>query len=161
MDSLIHLETFSTILRHSAPQSTSDLVSITAIGIALVAYTLKGTPWNRPDPYHNLWFERPQFKDGSQPNRPRASRNIAEILKQGVGLLVDVSKRRHAQVSDMRKALWGARTKRRKKHRAGWWTGRRRGRPHITFASRPASSPGYEIYVVVGQLLVGGRGAAG
>ncbi|GAW21371.1 hypothetical protein ANO14919_108900 [Xylariales sp. No.14919] len=82
MASLINPEALSTFLRYSKPQTTLDLASLAAIGVASATYLVKGTPWNRPDPYYNQWFERPQFKDGFQSNRPAATRNIAEKLEQ-------------------------------------------------------------------------------
>ncbi|KAF2972657.1 hypothetical protein GQX73_g875 [Xylaria multiplex] len=82
MSSLINPETLSTFLEYSKPQSALDLVSLAALGVVSATYLVKGIPWNRPDPYYKRWFERPQFKDGFQSNRPTVTRNIAEKLKQ-------------------------------------------------------------------------------
>ncbi|KAI0466529.1 hypothetical protein F4859DRAFT_526629 [Xylaria cf. heliscus] len=82
MASLINPETLSTFLENSKPQNVLDIASIAALGLFSATYLLRGTPWNRPDPYYNLWFERPQFKDGFQNNQPKATRNIAEKLEQ-------------------------------------------------------------------------------
>ncbi|KAI0432727.1 hypothetical protein F5Y09DRAFT_353245 [Xylaria sp. FL1042] len=82
MASFIKPETFSEILAYGKPQSFLEVVSLAALGIASATYLLKGAPWSRPDPYHNVWYERPQFKDGFQGNRPTATRNIAQKLAQ-------------------------------------------------------------------------------
>ncbi|GAP91379.2 putative NADPH-ferrihemoprotein reductase [Rosellinia necatrix] len=82
MAALMRPETVSAVLQYSKPQSALDIASLAALGVVSATYLLKGTPWNRPDPYHNVWYERPQFKDGFQSNRPKATRNIAEKLEQ-------------------------------------------------------------------------------
>ncbi|KAJ2993497.1 hypothetical protein NUW58_g1822 [Xylaria curta] len=82
MTFLMDSKVLSTFGQHGKPHTVLDLGSLAALGFALAFYLLKGTPWNRPDPYHRLWFERPQFKDGFQSNQPAAIRNIAEQLEQ-------------------------------------------------------------------------------
>ncbi|KAI0438347.1 hypothetical protein F4803DRAFT_569704 [Xylaria telfairii] len=82
MASLINPETLSTFLQHSKPHGVLDLASLVVLGVVSVAYLFGGTPWNKPDPYYNIFFERPQFNDGFQSSRPTATRNIAEKLEQ-------------------------------------------------------------------------------
>ncbi|KAI0967918.1 hypothetical protein F4678DRAFT_482654 [Xylaria arbuscula] len=82
MASFIKPETLSALLEYSKPQSAVDIASLAALGVASATYLIKGAPWNQLDPYHNIWYEKPQFKDGFQRNRPTATRNIAEKLEQ-------------------------------------------------------------------------------
>ncbi|KAI1424862.1 hypothetical protein F5Y12DRAFT_750605 [Xylaria sp. FL1777] len=82
MASLLIPETISTILECSKPQNVLDLASLATLGVVSATYLLNGVPWNQPDPYRKVWFERPQFKDGFQSNQPTATRNIAEKLEQ-------------------------------------------------------------------------------
>ncbi|KAH8812391.1 putative NADPH-cytochrome P450 reductase [Xylogone sp. PMI_703] len=57
-----------------------DLVALIVVLFLSVSYYLKGILWAKPDPYHHLWFEKPQgLGVGSQ---KRATRDIAEKLQQ-------------------------------------------------------------------------------
>ena len=60
---------------------------VAVLGLALVAsagYLLKGIVWDRPDPYHYTWFERPQEKDSAARNLQKETRNIAQKLEETV-----------------------------------------------------------------------------
>ncbi|KAH8898906.1 riboflavin synthase domain-like protein [Thozetella sp. PMI_491] len=65
-----------------APANTADVIAIAAMGAASAAYLLRGIAWDKPNPYHHLWFERPQLKDGATSGRATTTRNIAERLAQ-------------------------------------------------------------------------------
>jgi NADPH-ferrihemoprotein reductase len=47
-----------------------------------LAYATHGTFWDKPDPYHNKWFERPQAAIASLAAGSRSTRNIAEKLAE-------------------------------------------------------------------------------
>ncbi|KAI1079518.1 hypothetical protein F5B20DRAFT_167238 [Whalleya microplaca] len=82
MSTFIRPEVLSDLIELGRPTSILDAVALAAVGVGSAAYLLKGVPWNQPDPYYHLWFERPQFKDGVQHDRVQATRNIAEKLEQ-------------------------------------------------------------------------------
>ncbi|CAM1501965.1 Fc.00g039490.m01.CDS01 [Cosmosporella sp. VM-42] len=64
------------------PSSVADLAAIAAVGVASAAYLLRGIAWDRPDPYHHIWFERPTLKDGATAGGAKATRNIAQKLEE-------------------------------------------------------------------------------
>ncbi|KAI0127271.1 hypothetical protein BJ170DRAFT_732954 [Xylariales sp. AK1849] len=62
------------------PKSATDIAAILALVAGSIGLAYK--PWDRPDPYHQLWFEKPQLKDGAQKERVKATRNIAQKLEE-------------------------------------------------------------------------------
>ncbi|KAK2608764.1 hypothetical protein QQS21_002753 [Conoideocrella luteorostrata] len=63
------------------PRSAPDLVALIAACMVSAIYLLRGIVWDKPDPYHHVWFEKPteKFHAAVQPSRPE-TRNIAEKL---------------------------------------------------------------------------------
>jgi NADPH-ferrihemoprotein reductase len=47
-----------------------------------LGYCLRGVVWNKPDPYHHMWFEKPQA--GSIGAKSEATRDIGQKLEQTV-----------------------------------------------------------------------------
>jgi NADPH-ferrihemoprotein reductase len=66
------------------PQSVADAAAILALSIASLAYLLRGIAWDKPGPYHHLWFEYPSAKAGGAAAAPKATRNISEKLEKSV-----------------------------------------------------------------------------
>ncbi|PCD20641.1 hypothetical protein FGRA07_04793 [Fusarium graminearum] len=64
------------------PQSIADIAALSALGVASAAYLLRGITWDKPDPYHHVWFERMGSKGGSSSSRPKATRDIAKKLEE-------------------------------------------------------------------------------
>ena len=65
------------------PQTIADVAALSALGVASAAYLLRGIAWDRPDPYHHLWFERMGSKNGAA-SGPKATRDIAKKLEETV-----------------------------------------------------------------------------
>ncbi|KAJ4009787.1 hypothetical protein NW752_009375 [Fusarium irregulare] len=63
------------------PQTIADVAALSALGVASAAYLLRGIAWDRPDPYHHLWFERMGSKNGAA-SGPKATRDIAKKLEE-------------------------------------------------------------------------------
>ncbi|GKU16306.1 unnamed protein product [Fusarium langsethiae] len=63
------------------PQSIADITALSALGVASAAYLLRGIAWDRPDPYHHVWFERIGSKGGAS-SGPKATRDIAKRLEE-------------------------------------------------------------------------------
>ncbi|CEI60576.1 NADPH--cytochrome P450 reductase [Fusarium venenatum] len=63
------------------PQSIADITALSALGVASAAYLLRGIAWDRPDPYHHVWFERMGSKSGAS-SGPKATRDIAKRLEE-------------------------------------------------------------------------------
>ena len=66
------------------PSGYADYAAITAFGLAWGTYFLKGKAWDRPDPYHHVWFEKPQIADAAASDRVKETRDIAQKLQETV-----------------------------------------------------------------------------
>jgi len=60
------------------PTSYADVVAFGLIALGSAGYLLRGIVWDKPDPYHHVWFERPQEKDAASRNAKKETRNIAQ-----------------------------------------------------------------------------------
>ncbi|KAI5248323.1 cytochrome P450 reductase 1 [Aureobasidium subglaciale] len=58
-----------------------DIAAMALVGAASAAYMFKGTLWDKPDPYHYKWFERPQELMGARAGAQQ-TRNIAEKIEE-------------------------------------------------------------------------------
>ncbi|KAL9109915.1 MAG: hypothetical protein Q9227_005438 [Pyrenula ochraceoflavens] len=74
-------EQSTAILKALIPQSYSDLVALGIFSIGYLTYTLRGIAWDKPDRYHQKWFERPQLQDRKVLDVCKETRNIATKLK--------------------------------------------------------------------------------
>lgn len=72
------------------PQTIADIAALSALGVASAAYLLRGIAWDRPDPYHHVWFERMGSKNGTS-SGPKATRDIAKKLEETVSYATEVS----------------------------------------------------------------------
>jgi NADPH-ferrihemoprotein reductase len=66
------------------PSGYADYAAITAFSFVFGIYLLKGKAWDRPDPYHHIWFEKPQIADAPATTRVRETRDISQKLKETV-----------------------------------------------------------------------------
>ena len=66
------------------PTGYADYAAITAFSFALGAYLLKGKAWDRTDPYHHVWFEKPQIADAAASDRVKETRDISQKLEETV-----------------------------------------------------------------------------
>ncbi|KEQ68143.1 hypothetical protein M436DRAFT_86636 [Aureobasidium namibiae CBS 147.97] len=65
-----------------------DLAMMAILGAASTAYMSRGRLWDKPDPYHYKWFERPQEQMGGKA-RAQQTRNIMEKLEEtGADLVI-------------------------------------------------------------------------
>lgn len=60
-----------------------DMAAMALVGAASAAYMFRGTLWDKPDPYHYKWFERPQELMGGRAGAQQ-TRNIAEKIQETV-----------------------------------------------------------------------------
>lgn len=79
---------FQTILAAPAvqsakPSSTADGVAVFLFLLSAFGYLTRGQVWDRPDPHHGIWFERPQLNDGVSSGKASATRDIAQKLVEG------------------------------------------------------------------------------
>ena len=72
------------VLALSQPSGYADYAAIGAFSLALGTYLLKGKAWDRPDPYHHVWFEKPQVADAAASGKPKETRDIAQKLEETV-----------------------------------------------------------------------------
>lgn len=69
---------------------TEDLATMALVGVASAAYMFRSTLWDKPDPYHYKWFERPQEMMGAT-SCAQKTRDIAEKLDETVNILLSVN----------------------------------------------------------------------
>ena len=66
------------------PSGYADYAAITAFSLAWGTYLLKGKAWDRPDPYHHVWFEKPQVSDAAASGGVKETRDISQKLQETV-----------------------------------------------------------------------------
>ncbi|KAH6612532.1 cytochrome P450 reductase 2 [Boeremia exigua] len=79
---------FRTILASPAvqsakPSSTADEVAIFLFLLSALGYLTHGRIWDKPDPHHGIWFERPQLSNGSSEGKVTATRDVVQKLVEG------------------------------------------------------------------------------
>lgn len=75
----------SKLVQLAPPQTAADVVALAAVGVASVAYMLNGVAWNKPDPYHHIWYQRMEARGGTGAGA-KTTRNIAQKLEESVSL---------------------------------------------------------------------------
>lgn len=73
---------FASLLKQVAPSSFLDTIALGIAAAATAAWLLRKYTWDKPDPYHYIYFERPQVQDGFLASRKRVTRNIAQRLEE-------------------------------------------------------------------------------
>ncbi|OCK75376.1 riboflavin synthase domain-like protein [Lepidopterella palustris CBS 459.81] len=75
-------ETLLEFVQLAKPSSYTDVAALGLIALGSAGYLLRGVAWDKPDPYHHLWYERPQEKDIIARNAKKETRNIAQKLEE-------------------------------------------------------------------------------
>lgn len=70
----------SSILDSLKPSSVADGIAAFLFTLSALVYLTHRRLWDKPDPYYNVYFERPQIADGASSSKTTATRNVAERL---------------------------------------------------------------------------------
>ena len=73
----------SPAVQSAKPSSTSDSIAVLFFLLSALGYLTHGRIWDKPDPHHGIWFERPQLTDGASDGRVVTTRDIAQRLSEG------------------------------------------------------------------------------
>jgi NADPH-ferrihemoprotein reductase len=73
----------SPAVQSAKPSSTADGVAILVFLLSALGYLTRGRVWDKPDPHHGIWFERPQLEGGASSGRIAATRDVAQKLVEG------------------------------------------------------------------------------
>jgi len=65
------------------PLTLDDIFGLLVIAVASIAYLSRGLFWDKKDPLHHLWFEKPQA-GLSERGLESLDRNIATKLEESV-----------------------------------------------------------------------------
>ncbi len=77
--------TFYKIAKEVSRGAAVDDVAVLGIfALFSAGYLTRGRLWDKPDPYHHLWFERPQDSQLGARNLKKETRNIAQKLEEAV-----------------------------------------------------------------------------
>ena len=72
------------LVRLARNAALDDVAALGLVIIASAVYLLRGILWDKPDPFHYTWFERPQETDSEKKNLEKETRNIAQKLDETV-----------------------------------------------------------------------------
>ncbi|KAJ5762286.1 uncharacterized protein N7511_005668 [Penicillium nucicola] len=76
-------ELLQELSKYATPTGIADYAALAVLGGVSAGYLSRGLLWDKPDPYHHLWFERPQLKNGGQlGSASKETRNIAQKLEE-------------------------------------------------------------------------------
>lgn len=67
----------------SMPSTTADVVVIFLLVASSLGYLSHGRFWDKPDPYHHIYFDRPQLTTYDTEDRESSTRDIARKLSKG------------------------------------------------------------------------------
>ena len=70
------------LLGVSKASGYDDLALCALLVLGAAGYLAKGSIWDKPDPYHNKWFEKPQESAKNASNIRKETRNIARKLEE-------------------------------------------------------------------------------
>src|SRR5690242_21076315 len=73
----------SPVLQSAKPSSPADGVAVFLFLLSALGYLTHGRVWDKPDPHHGIWFEKPQLADGTSSGNVNATRDIAQKLAEG------------------------------------------------------------------------------
>jgi len=65
------------------PSSNADVVALSLIVLSALGYLTNGRVWNKADPHHGVWFEKPQVANEKSNGKPTVSRDISRRLTEG------------------------------------------------------------------------------
>lgn len=72
----------SPAVQSAKPSSTTDGLAVFLFLLSALGYLTHGRVWDRPDPHHGIWFEKPQLADGTSSGRVAATRDVAQKLAE-------------------------------------------------------------------------------
>jgi len=75
------------IAKLSQSASYDDILVLILVFLGSIGYLLRGIVWHKQDPYHHVWFERPQESETGARQIRKRTRNIAEKLEEAVSAL--------------------------------------------------------------------------
>ncbi|KAJ6147241.1 hypothetical protein N7497_009223 [Penicillium chrysogenum] len=76
-------ELLQELSKYTTPTGVADYAALALIGGIGATFLSRGRLWDKPDPLHHLWFERPQLKNGGQADSAnKETRNIAQKLEE-------------------------------------------------------------------------------
>jgi NADPH-ferrihemoprotein reductase len=76
-------ELLQELSKYATPTGLIDYAALAVLGGVSATYLTRGLLWDKPDPYHHLWFERPQLKNGGQlGSANKETRDIAQKLEE-------------------------------------------------------------------------------
>ncbi|KAI9820784.1 MAG: hypothetical protein M1827_005155 [Pycnora praestabilis] len=78
----VSANTLSDLAKLSQSIALDDIAVLSVIALGTAGYLLRGIAWDKPDPYHHVWFERPQEKDAAGRQTKKETRNIAQKLEE-------------------------------------------------------------------------------
>lgn len=68
-------------LSQLVPSSAIDAVALAAVTVGSTVYLLRNAIWR--DPYHHLWFDRPQLlEDGGSAETSKSTRDVSQIIQE-------------------------------------------------------------------------------
>jgi NADPH-ferrihemoprotein reductase len=73
----------SPAVQNARPSSTADGVAVLLFLLSALGYLTHRRIWDKPDPHHGIWFERPQLANGASSGRVAATRDISQKLAEG------------------------------------------------------------------------------
>lgn len=73
----------SPAVQNAKPASVADGVALLLFILSALGYLTHGHVWDKPDPHHGVWFERPQLAHGASSGRSTATRDISQKLAEG------------------------------------------------------------------------------
>lgn len=84
LSNTVSANTFTEIAKLSQSASYDDILVLIIIVLGSIGYLLRGIVWDKQDPYHHVWFERPQESEAGARQKKKRTRNIAEKLEEAV-----------------------------------------------------------------------------
>ncbi|KAF3005880.1 hypothetical protein E8E13_009258 [Curvularia kusanoi] len=73
----------SPAVQSAKPSTTADGVAVVLFLLSALGYITRGRIWDKPDPHHGIWFERPQLQDGASSGRTATTRDVSQKLSEG------------------------------------------------------------------------------
>ena len=73
----------SPVVQSAKPTSTADGIAALLFLLSALGYLTRGRVWDRPDPHHGIWFERPQLAEDASGSRVITTRDVAQKLSDG------------------------------------------------------------------------------
>ena len=75
--------TITNLLREGTRTAAyDDIVILALLALGGASYLTRGSLWDKPDPYHYKWFERPQESALNGRHIKKETRNIAQKLEE-------------------------------------------------------------------------------